>query len=54
VINGTVIRTVGDDHEPQQFATYDACAIACRNVARSLRPLIAVCDLMIFGLQGRE
>ena len=25
---GTVLRTVGDDHEPRQFATYGACAIA--------------------------
>jgi putative DNA primase/helicase len=25
---GTVLRTVGDDHEPRSFATYSACAIA--------------------------
>jgi putative DNA primase/helicase len=25
---GTVIRTVGDDHEPRAFSTYAACAIA--------------------------
>jgi hypothetical protein len=25
---GTVIRTVGDDHEPRMFSTYAACAIA--------------------------
>src|SRR5262249_45924983 len=25
---GTVIRTVGDDHEPRKFSTYAACAIA--------------------------
>jgi putative DNA primase/helicase len=25
---GSVIRTVGDDHEPRQFSTYAACAIA--------------------------
>jgi hypothetical protein len=25
---GTVLRTVGDDHEPRAFATYAACAIA--------------------------
>src|SRR5262245_42118308 len=33
VLNGnrkgsTVLRTVGDDHEPRAFATYSACAIA--------------------------
>jgi uncharacterized protein DUF3631 len=33
VLNGnrkgsTVLRTVGDDHEPRSFATYSACAIA--------------------------
>jgi hypothetical protein len=26
--SGSVIRTVGDDHEPRQFGTYAACAIA--------------------------
>jgi hypothetical protein len=25
---GSVLRIVGDDHEPQQFSTYSACAIA--------------------------
>ena len=25
---GSVIRTVGDDHEPREFSTYSACAIA--------------------------
>jgi putative DNA primase/helicase len=25
---GAVLRTVGDDHEPRQFGTYGACAIA--------------------------
>jgi hypothetical protein len=25
---GTVLRTVGDDHEPRAFSTYSACAIA--------------------------
>jgi putative DNA primase/helicase len=25
---GTVVRTVGDDHEPRAFSTYGACAIA--------------------------
>jgi putative DNA primase/helicase len=25
---GTVLRTVGDDHEPRSFATYSACVIA--------------------------
>jgi putative DNA primase/helicase len=33
VLNGnrkgsTVLRTVGDDHEPRAFATYSACAVA--------------------------
>jgi putative DNA primase/helicase len=27
-LGGAVIRTVGDDHEPRQFSTYSACAIA--------------------------
>jgi hypothetical protein len=26
--SGSVLRTVGDNHEPRQFATYSACAIA--------------------------
>ena len=25
---GSVIRTIGDDHEPRQFSTYSACVVA--------------------------
>jgi putative DNA primase/helicase len=34
---GSVLLTVGDDHEPRAFATYCPCAIALRQAAADAR-----------------